>query len=238
MTRYPVLRHLWRSAGIVWVWAGLLVFMFAVTFVVSLFRDIEISGWGAAVYIAPWYMLAMGIYLTTVNVPLYVTHGVTRRTVIAQAFVYAVALALTGAALIVAGFLIERGVYSVLDWPQKLGDDATGLFTSADQYGWIFLGFLLSFALFFAVGAAIGAAFYRKAWGGLGGLVAIVAGLALITPAAIAGAASVPPSGLTDLIAGDWATPVIVATCAVAICAATALAWSMVRDIPVRSETT
>ncbi|NNH73203.1 hypothetical protein HLB23_25665 [Nocardia uniformis] len=235
MNRYTLTRHLWRSSGLVVLWAGMLVLSLLVTGIVSLFKDITISGWSAWVYISPWYMLGMGIYVTAVHLPMYIEHGVTRRRCMPQALLFGLLLVTVGAALITLGFGIERALYAVVDWPQTLGESDDGLFTAADQYGRIFLGFWLGFAIFLAVGAAIGAAFYRKAWGGLGGVLVIVLGLGLISPAGLAGAASFPTSRVVEAVAGQPSIALVVVSCVVAAVAATGLTWGLVRDLPIRS---
>lgn len=235
MRGYALTKHLWHSSGLVVLWAGMLALSLVVTGIVSLFKDIRISGWSAWVFISPWYMLGMGIYVTAVYLPMYIAHGITRRQCMPQALAFGLLFITAGAALITLGFAIERAVYAVADWPQSLGEEAEGLYTSADQYGMIFLGFWLGFAIFTAVGAAVGAAFYRRAWAGLGGLLVIVLGLALLTPAGLAGSASIPTGRVLEALVAEPNNAVVIACCVVAALAATGLTWGLVRDLPLRS---
>ncbi|MFI6868982.1 hypothetical protein [Nocardia sp. NPDC050406] len=234
MRRFAVTRNLWHSSGLVIVWAGLLIVSLLVTVAVSFFRDITISGWGVFVFISPWYMLGMGVYVTAIYLPMYIAHGVTRRQCLSQALLFGLLLVTVGAALVTLGFGIERAVYAVADWPQALEADASALYTSADQYGWIFLGFWLGFAIFLAVGAAIAAAFYRRAWGGVGGLLLVVAGLILIVPAGMASATNIPTKRILEQWADSVGTAAILTACVLAALAATAATWALVRDMPIR----
>ncbi|MFC9997196.1 hypothetical protein [Nocardia sp. NPDC127526] len=234
--RFAIARHLWHSSGVVVLWAGLLIFIMVTTVVISLFRDIEISAWSASDSIPGWYMFGMGIYVTAVYLPMYLAHGITRREFARQALLFGLVLVTVGAALMTLGFAVERLVYRVADWPQVALDPAPrGLYDSADQYGWIFLSFLLTFAVYHAVGAAIAAAFYRRVWGGLGGLLLIPLGLLLITATATTGVTSAPAGRLADVPAGDLGVPLIIAVCVGAAVIATAGAWALIRDLPVRT---
>ncbi|WP_157554501.1 hypothetical protein [Nocardia crassostreae] len=177
----------------------------------------------------------MGIYVTAVYLPLYLAHGITRREFGKQALLFGAALVTAGAALMTLGFAIERLVYAVADWPQKLDSGARGLYSSTHQYGWMFLSFWLTFAVYLAVGAAIAAAFYRRAWGGLGGVLLIPVGLLLIASTALTGITSVPVGDLANTLAGDAGPAVTIIACAASILLAPAGTWARVRDTPVRT---
>ncbi|WP_067535748.1 hypothetical protein [Nocardia crassostreae] len=59
-SRFTIARHLWHSSGVLVLWAGLLIFSVVLTLVVSLVRDIEISGLSAADAIPPGTCSAWG----------------------------------------------------------------------------------------------------------------------------------------------------------------------------------
>lgn len=233
--RWSIARHLWQCNGLLTVWGVFVIAVAVVTGIVSRSVEIEESAWVIASSVPPWYMLGCGVYMTAVYLPLYIAHGTTRRSFMAQATPYMVVVTGVGAALMAAGFGIERMLYGLMDWPQDLPEDHDALFSSADQYGMIFLTFWLEFLLFFVVGAFVAAAFYRRAWGGLAGWLVIPVGLVLTAAAELALQQNAPAPVLT-VFDVEPSTPVVVAVCLGAFAIGLALTWAFVRDLPLRSK--
>ena len=102
------------------VWAGFTLFIFVLTFVVSLFREIDVSGWNLAGQPARWFGFAIGLYVGHTLFPLYVTHGGTRRGFMKQAMVFVLAYGVALGVLFTFTFPIEAGYYALMGWPQAL----------------------------------------------------------------------------------------------------------------------
>lgn len=120
-----------------------------------------------------WPVGAAGYIVVAVFMPLFVTNGVTRRRLGQSAIVTMVVVAMTGAALITLGFILEGLVFEAEDWPQAVSDggdtiDAIGLPT-------VFVAFALSLAAWFAAGWLVACGVHRYGWLGL--VPGLIAGL-------------------------------------------------------------
>lgn len=221
------------------VWAGFLVAVAAVVALVAIFRadGIEVSGWEQATRITRWYVGAIGGYFTAVYLPLYVTHGVTRREFTAQLPALVVAFVAMYAVVMTVGFGIESVAYRIFDWPQVLTDQH--LFDRLSQVGLVLLEFVLTGLVWTVAGAVLGAAFYRN--GLLGGvLVPVAVAMVWLTEAATGtgylgpfGAAfDAAPSWLTGLRAAPvWATAVAIVVAAAGL----GLVHVLTRTMPIRN---
>lgn len=240
MSDWTLARHRLRDDawGVLLIWAGFTAFMFAVILTVSALRSIEVSGWEIGSQLARWFAGGVGVYATAVYLPLYIAHGYTRREAARQLPVASVGTILLLAALMTAGYGIERLVYTAAGWPQTL--EQQHLFTSPDQYGLILVEFTLLLAVWAAAGALAGAAFYRGP--GPGALFApVVLVLVGVTEAVL-------NPGFFELITGFLALLMLqpealsnTAAAAVALaCLAAALpvTWLLVRDLPLRNRPT
>ncbi|SDH07203.1 hypothetical protein SAMN05216553_115143 [Lentzea fradiae] len=130
-----IFRHLTTSLVVVCAVIAAVVFVFSlvVVFVVSAFRDIEISAWNlVATQIARWFLLFIGVYVIHNVLPIAVAHGRTRREFLVASSGFVVVLAAVMAVLAWLGFLVEGGIYSLMDW----GSDAHG---TLPQYFLMFL---------------------------------------------------------------------------------------------------
>lgn len=233
LIRQPVFRHLWRASGLLPLWALFLAVVAVITLVVGFFVDIEKSAWGYAAQLPPWFLFGLGVYASAVYLPLHITHGHTRKEFLAQALVWVMLLAPAAAALMTLTFGIERLAYQATGWTQAFDDDVDGLFSTPEQYGWIFVGSWLVYLSYMAIGAALGAAFYRQAWHGLAGLLMIPVALVLIVPGSMAGW-----SGASEVPASLWpdrAAAVTITGSLLAFVVAGSITWAFVRDMPVRS---
>lgn len=142
------------------VWGGFALFMFVLTFVVSLFRDIDVSGWNIGGQPARWFGFAIGIYVGYTLFPLHVTHGGTRRGFSTQMTLFTLAYGALLGALFTLTFPIEAGYYALMGWPQAL--HAPQLYASPLDLPMVLLQWVLIMTLWTAGGLLIGAAWYRN----------------------------------------------------------------------------
>ncbi|HSK22496.1 MAG TPA: hypothetical protein VK906_04940 [Egicoccus sp.] len=237
--RHLVLRHRLRidGAGLPLLATGLFVAALTVTAAVSLRVDIRISGWDVAAQVARWFIGAIGVHLSAVYLPLYVTHGVTRRRAAADTAVFAGVYALLAAVLVALGFLLERLVYRLAGWEQRL--DAH-LFDTPGQVHLVVLEYGAVFLVWLMAGALLGAGFYRRTSLGFV-LIPPALGAAVLLEAGIGGAYLAPPpvlqlGGLLDLgTFGPWQA---VGTAIVLGALLGAATWLVVRDVPIRNQAT
>lgn len=239
---HVVLRHRLDNdgAGAVLLAGGFFLAVTIITAVAAWFADgASISGWEAGTQLIRWFVGAIGVYLTSVYLPLYVAHGFTRREVAVDGGLFALAYAAIVAVLITIGFALERVVYGLAGWQQTL--ERTHLFDAPDQYGLILAEHLVLLAVWVAAGALLGVAFYR---GGGVPLVALpVAILAVTTIEAVTGPAAfgpVPPPVFERLtfLPTEAGPAVAAATAVVATAVLAAGTWWLVRDVPIRSQNT
>lgn len=198
-----------------------IVFLFAVvvTFVVSAFRGIEISAWNVVMsQIARWYMLFTGVYVLHNLLPIAIAHGRTRREFLAAASGFFVVFALAMAVVGWLGFLLEGGIYGVMDW----GTDERGSLHA----------FFLMFLVWCAVGAFVATAFDRY---GAVGIFSLPVGLALVvaTNVRVPGSGNLPfIRNIPSLLGAGWHLVSLAA-----FLVALAGMWAIARDMPVRSQT-
>jgi hypothetical protein len=198
---------------------GTFAFVVALTFAVSLFRHVEISAWNiVASQIGPWFLLWIGVYVIHNMLPVAVAHGRTRREFLLAASGFSVVLAVVMTLLERLGFLVEGGIYSLMDW-------------RGDEHG-TQLAYFLMYLVWFAVGMLCAAAFDRF---GPGGVFVLPVGLALVvaTRVQFPGSGNLPyVDELPDLLGAGWYVA-LVASFVIAL----AGAWAIARDMPVRQRT-
>ncbi|WP_199439882.1 hypothetical protein [Umezawaea beigongshangensis] len=232
--KWPVLRVLCRAlvSVLVVVWAAALVFVAVLVPVVSIWREVTISGWNvASVQAGRWFLFGLGYYAVHDVLPAVIAHGRTRREFAAQAAVVTLVVSGAAALLVAVGFGLEFLLYRAMDWTQRLGEQGT--FSSATDFPAIVWAHWAVFAVWMVVGAMVAAGFDRL---GGGGLVVVPVGVALILPPGLAvnGSNSLP--FLPTL--GSWGsvpTAVVLLLCAVSWAVGLAVTWSLVRDLPVRA---
>jgi hypothetical protein len=215
------------------VWGGFVVVIAGIIIGIDIFDTISGSVWEPATQVTRWFAMAIGVYVGHKLLPRYVTHGQTRRDFAIQAAIFIVVFAAALAVLIVAGYLLEMGLFEVAGWSQTISNDH--LFTRAGQLPLIFAEYWLMFLVWTAVGALFGAGFYRSDEAGM-----LTIPLALI------------PLALADLAIGiDWgpvgflvtrvfdpldpplAVSLVISLASAAL--AMAMTWPFVRDIPIRN---
>jgi hypothetical protein len=213
------------------LWAGFLGFVAAITVGVAVFGTVTRSAWEPAAQLPRWFALFAGVALVREFLPLYVAHGQTRRQFGAHAAVTVIVFAPFLSALMLAGYLLEAGLYRLAGWPQTLG--RAHLFTEATQAHLVLLEYLVEFLAWIVAGAFMGAGFYR--WRA-GGLLTIPVGIALIVlaesalgrepllPLVRALLLDLPPSLATTTVVGVGAFLV-----------GLLLTWSLIRDMPLRN---
>lgn len=202
LTEHPAL----RVAGVLGVelffyalmWAGIALALTALNLVGT-------NAWGAADNASAWegttvllqyVMIGGGLMLAVTHLPLYVTHGITRRDFAAGALLALGALAVGAALAATLAFAVERLVFAAFDWPHVLGGDrAVHLYDSPDQYGVIFVELVTSYAAHLVGGLVIGAALYRLGW--VVGSAVMLAGVAVILGAEMAVATGLGGAMLT-----------------------------------------
>ena len=216
-----IFRRLTAALGLfsAMVAGGAFVFVLALTFVVSIFRDVEISAWNVvASQVGPWFLLFIGVYAIHNMLPIAVAHGRTRREFLAAASAFSVVLAVVMTAVEWLGFVVEGGIYSLMDW-------------RADEHG-AQLSYFLMYLVWIAVGMLCAAAFDRYGSGGLFVLpVALV--LVVVSRLRMPGSGNLPFVDDTPDLFGSALPAVLVLSFVVALTGT----WVIARDMPIRQRT-
>lgn len=235
-TRWPLLRILVTShlAFVAMAWVLFTVGVCLVIAGVALFADGRPDSiWHYAAAQAPrWLMFGLGIDAVTTYLRLQLAHGGTRRSYLGQTTAHTVVLAGGSAALITVGYLLERGIYALLGWPQRLPGES--LFSTAGQYHVIFGTYWLTFLMWTVAGTLIGLGFFR--WN-KGGLLTIPIGLVLVSPAFVALSDNGLPLIGKELAGVELSPGLLLVTFAACFAAGTALIWAIVRDVPMKPAT-
>ena len=200
--------------------------------------DINASGWESAAQVARWYAGGVGVYATAVFLPLFVTHGYTRREYTAQVPFFLVAFALAFSLSMTIGYVLEGLIYDWLGWEQGLTNQH--IYGTPDEYGLVLLEFVTVGAVWSGVGAALGGAFYRRPALGMVLVPVGIVMIALVELAAGPGYAG-PLTAVTGLpvlsdIFGTPTASVAVAVSVASFLAALALMWVIVKDVPIRTK--
>ncbi|MFC3890998.1 hypothetical protein ACFOWZ_05885 [Lentzea rhizosphaerae] len=216
-----VFRHLVRTlvAFCAVVAACAFVLVVVLTFVVSGFRDVTISGWNVlGSQVARWFVFWAGIYVIHNALPVAVAHGRTRREFLAAGVGFSVVLAFVLSLIVWVGFLVEGVVYSAMGW-------------TADAHGSVVAYFLL-FLVWCVVGMFCAAAFDRFGAAGVFS-VPVGLGLVMVTTAGIPGSGNLPfLPDLPSLMGAGWHL-VSVGAFLGAVVGTWVVAW----DMPVRTRT-
>ena len=217
-------------------WIGFTLTVLGITFAIAALGDVTQSIWDPASQVARWFVFAMGVHVAYGVMPLHIAHGQTRRDFAKRAVIFMLMFAGATAVLMTAGFVIERVVYAIADWPQTLTEEH--LYSSASDYALIYLEHLLLMLVWVAGGALIGAAFYRD--GALGGLMIAVGIVAAgLTGWVLGSAQGWGPGQLLYRLLDADAPPVLLSVLAVLgiVAGLLALTWRLARDIPLKNKT-
>jgi hypothetical protein len=214
------------------VWAGYSVFVFALTFVVSLFRPITISGWDLAGQPGVWFAFAIGCYLGWTVLRLYVTHGGTRRGFLIRSIGFVLVYGLLLTVLFMVTYWPEKGLYALTGWPHVPDDD--GLYASLGDVPMVFLQWLLVFELWAIGGLFVSVAWYR---GALLGSLSIVLGLVIISVSSFTIKQDIGPMGWVGLLLPGQTGPLPALVAHLIMFALLAgLTWLVVRNISIRGK--
>lgn len=192
----------------------------AAEFTISVFGDIVFSGWMlVTVQIARWFVLWVGVYAIHNVLPIAIAHGRTRREFLGAAAGFTVVFALAMALLTWLGFLVEDGVYDLMDWRSPPHASL--------------LAYFLMFLVWCVVGMLFAAAFDRWGYGGvftlpLGLALAVVPGITML------GTGDLPFIRDAPAMLGEGWHVVSVGAWVVGM----AVTWAIARDLPVRVRST
>lgn len=214
------------------LWAGFVVAVCVLVAAVAMFRSIEISTWDAGAPLLRWLAFGHGLYLTGRLLPIYVAHGQTRRAFMTQASAFVAFLTAVMAALITVTYLLERLLYRLLDWPQKINENR--FFTDSTELLPIFVSYWMLLLVWSATGAFLAAAFYRL---DAGGILALPVGVALVVLVGVAaGFDNIPFIGrlVRDL---DAPLAVTAALGSTTLLTCLLLTWALLRDVPIKNRT-
>ncbi|WP_214103738.1 hypothetical protein [Acrocarpospora catenulata] len=218
------------------LWVGFLLLVGAITAGIAVFGQVSGSVWDPASQLARFYALFTGVALAREYLPMYIAHGQTRRQFGAQAAVTITLFAPFLSVLITLGYLLENVLHGVAGWPQGISRDH--LFGSTSEIGLIFAEYAIEFLVWTVAGALMGAGFYR--WEG-GGVVTIPVGIAmvLVSSGALGTDLRIPFLFLTMLnrlrLDLQESLPLGLAVGLGTFAVGLALAWAIIRDVPLRN---
>lgn len=231
--RFPgmVLKGQLEFAMIIWALAA--VFTNVTVAVVANFTSIRISAWEIAAGVAPWFVAFMSGWVTFVLVPMFIANGRTRRDAFIEWAIVAAIYPIVAAILTAIGYVIEHVVYEVAGWNGQIDDNHW--FGSRTDVGMILLEFSFMFLVWAMVGGFVGAALYRSpdlGWFSIlpGTILILLSGSLDRSEFWLFGFVrrAVPEFNVTSL---GVAIPLALVGAAVAF----ALAWWVVRDMPLRN---
>ncbi len=212
---------------------GSFIFAMVTVFVVSIFKDIQISAWAIVGSIAPWYLAVMGGWIVYIQIPLFVANGRTRKHGFREWLNTGLGLVPLGAILMAIGFLLEKGIYNLSGFSTSAEND--DFFSGANDLHVVVYQYLLTFAVWFALGGFVGGSLYRSEdWGWLSIPIAIgiasLAGLWNHTGGGFfAFSRRIVPGINTESAFLDFSLS------AIAIAASVWLAWKLTHDMPLRN---
>lgn len=181
------------------VWTGVGAALLIINLVANtVWGDLEASIWDGNASIFQYAMLGAGIMVVAGYLPVYLTHGITRRDVTSGALIALVGLAVVAALATTAGYLVESVVFDVAGWPHVLGGEhEMHIYDSPDQYGLIFVELFFLYATHAIAGMLIVAALFRLGW--VFGSVFLLAGAGVAVGAELA-----LGSGAAGVLIRDW----------------------------------
>lgn len=218
----------WAVLVLIWLLFGAIFAL--VGGIMAVTAGIETSAWDFASYGPKYFLLSVGVMLTTTHLPAYVANGVTRREFAVGGGLFIAFVALFSAAVMAAGYAVEGLVYRANGLPQVLS--IPHLYAAPDQAGLVVVEFVLVFLSHLVSGWLIGTAFARLGW----------RAIPLVVPALL-------PALATDLAVNSgwapslaealgWAVPELASGIAIGV-AAVLVGWAMnylaTRDMPVKT---
>jgi hypothetical protein len=231
-TRWPMLRVLLTAhlSFALIAWSALVVLTAVVTAGATIWTQIDRSFWHyPATFAARWFAFGLGVDAVTTYLRLHVAHGRTRRDFLRQLWPHLLVLSAFLALLVAIGYLVEGGVYALMDWPRQLPSPA--LFGTADNLPGVIGAFMLMFVLWAVAGVLLAAAFTRNF---VLGLITVPFGLLIITPSELVAGTTAVPLIQDVMQAMGLPTAMSIGLGLVGIVVGGAAIWGIVRDMPVR----
>lgn len=213
-------------------WVGFVVVVSGITIGIERWGDVNRSTWDSASQIARWFTLFIGVHVGGNLLPLNIANGRTRRDFSIETALFLLAYAVAGGILMTLGWVIERGLYAIGDWPQRL--DNPHLFSSAHDYPRIFIESFFIILAWTAGGVFISAAYYRFE---SSGLLTIAPSLVVVgIMQSVLGFDGVPFQSRVAEYFDPSGWPLLAAVLVAIACVAAlmAMTWPIVRDIPMR----
>ena len=227
----PVRQFGEQALFLVMVWAGFSLTILLVTFGVSIFREIEVSGWSMGSSAARWFVFAIACYLAYSVLPLHVTHGQTRRDFAARFMAFVPLYGALTALLTVLTFYIEGAVYAMMGWPHVI---ETGALYDSALGPVAFLEIWLIAAVWTGAGGMVAAGWYRNGW--LGGLLTTLAVLVALLSATTMGDHDTPFFWVGSQFGLEPSIPLAIVSHIAFLALFYAIFWFVVRDMPVHSK--
>lgn len=151
-----ILRHLFIAyrAVFAWFWGIMLLIIAGVATSFSVFGhytldDARVSVWDVVGQQGPrWFLFVMGIMYATVNLPVVIAHGITRRAYYRAAMVFIGLTALGFTLVIMLGFAVEYVTYTTNGMMDNLNSPyPITTWTDAFEYSLVSLLVLAGFSL-------------------------------------------------------------------------------------------
>lgn len=228
----PVPQFVEQALFLVMVWAGFSVAILLITFGVSLFREIEISGWSMGSSAARWFVFAIACYLAYSVLPLHVTHGQTRRDFAVRFMVFVPLYAALAAVLVVITFYIEGAVYGLMGWPHVIENAAFHRDVFSGPLALLETWLIAS--VWVAAGAMIAAGWYRNSW--LGSVLTLLAVLISVLSATTLGDRGTPFAAVGGRLGIEGSIPLAIVGHIVFLAVIYVVFWFVVRDTPIHSK--
>jgi hypothetical protein len=149
-------------SGLLWWGAVIAAGFLAIELAASHWGEPDQSIWAYAGTPVRWVMLVLGILAVPSLFRVLVAHGVTRRSFAAAGGAAIGLLAVVTGCFMVAGFLVERVLYTAADQPTTLAEQH--LFDSTGQLHLVFAEYALITAAYLATGWLVGAGYLRFGW--------------------------------------------------------------------------
>lgn len=181
------------------VWVGVGVALLTINLVANgVWGEIDGSVWDGTASIFQYAMLGGGVMVVAGYLPVYLTHGITRRDFTTGATIALVGLAAVAALATTAGYLVESVVFDVADWPHVLtGEHEMHIYDRPDQYGLIAVELFSLYVTHAIAGMLIVAALFRLGW--VFGSVFFLAGVGVAVGSEVALA-----SGAAGVLVREW----------------------------------
>jgi hypothetical protein len=201
---------------------------------ITIWGEVDRSVWHYLATQAPrWLALGLGVDAVATYLRVNLAHGRTRRDFLRALGPYFIGLAIGLGAIVTTGYQLERALYAVFGWDQRLEFPTT--FGGTGNVLGMLGAYSLSLLLWTIAGTMIAAAFTRNV---VIGALTVLFGLLLIAPTeALVGRGGTPLlEKLTEHLTFPVATTV--ALCLVGAALQYAATWGIVRDIPLRVKVT